>query len=123
MSGETFQEQMARVRRKLREVGETPPNHRPDYMPRTKAQRLAELEAIKADHGLKPGQSVRALFLTSRPSAIDEPGPGPVPVWEIDLPDGRRLRVMARARPPGARGLSQEKLTSGDPGAAGEPSF
>lgn len=110
MSGETFQEQMARVRRKLREVDDTPPNHRPDLMPRTRAQRLAELEAIKAGHGLQPGQPIGSLFLTSMRRPADEPSLQPLPVWILE--DERR--VMARKRPAGARALSEDPYRGTD---------
>ncbi len=123
MSGETFREQLSRLKRTLRDIDGAPPGQRPGYMPRTKAARLEELAEIRRAHGLQDGQPIRQRFAAASPKPRDDQPMAPLPVWVLN---GRR--VMAKVRPEGATALSALTFAGEAPGPSGddaddEPSF
>lgn len=118
MSGD-WRSQLGRLKREMREVAALerarrqgtaalPPGQRAGAMPRTKAARLAELDEIRAAHGLPPGAPLSSLV--SVPAGkVDQPTSGPMCVWV--MPEGHL--VTAQTKPPGARSLIEAGRADG----------
>lgn len=93
-------DQQVALARKILESPDSGP--RVNHMPRTKAARLAELDAIREANGLKPGEKLSALIRAAPRRMDDEPLAGEY-VWI--MPNG--ASIIAAERPEGGKSISE----------------